>query len=57
MIDSLEATSTEGDVEIEPLYEPIDAIMRGESTAAAAPAEAAPAPQPEQPAQEASEEL
>ena len=42
MIDSLEATSTEGDVEIEPIYEQIDAIMRGESTAAAAPAEAAP---------------
>ena len=40
MIDSLEATSTEGDVEIEPIYEQIDAIMRGESTAAAAPAEA-----------------
>ena len=45
MIDSLEATSTEGDVEIEPIYEQIDAIMRGESTAAAAPAEAAPAPE------------
>lgn len=43
MIDSLEATSTEGDVEIEPIYEQIDAIMRGES--AAAPAEAAPAPE------------
>ncbi len=39
MIDNLEATSTEGDVEIEPIYEQIDAIMRGESASADLPVE------------------
>lgn len=35
MIDNLEVSSSEGDVEIEPIYEQIDAIMRGETTSSA----------------------
>lgn len=49
MIDSLEATSTEGDVEIESIYEQIDAIMRGESASAEPAPAAAQNPEPAAP--------
>ncbi len=42
MIDNLESSNTEGDVETEPIMAQIDAIMAGESARPAAPAEAAP---------------
>lgn len=58
MIDNLESSNTEGDVETEPIMAQIDAIMAGESARPAAPADAAPpeaAPQ-EMPPQEMSED-
>ncbi|MCL1939401.1 MAG: Hpt domain-containing protein [Desulfovibrionaceae bacterium] len=44
MIDSLEATSTEGDVDTEHLEATLDALMAGEMPVAASPASAPPAP-------------
>lgn len=58
MIDNLESSNTEGDVETEPIMAQIDAIMAGESARPAAPADAAPqeaAPQEAAP-QEAAED-
>lgn len=43
MIDNLESSNTEGDVETEPIMAQIDAIMAGESARPAAAADAAPA--------------
>lgn len=42
MIDNLESSNTEGDVETEPIMAQIDAIMAGESARPAAPADVAP---------------
>lgn len=55
MIENLESTNSEGDVETESIMAQIDAIMAGESARPAAPAESAPeeAPAEEAPAEDA----
>ena len=46
MIDNLEASGSEGDVDTTPIVETLDALMAGGGVLAAAPAASAPAPEP-----------